>query len=170
MRRRGRQPSSPKGGTRRGLPSSICPSTKGLCLQCWEPGADRKPPSAARQVPEPPISWTDSSKAQSQELAWYRAQPSKISKILPGARGARLWGYPPLLQMGNPRLRRAKLLGQGLPASKEQTWDSNPGPPGTRVFNYSSQLTWSGYKPSGLQRVEGPFWRQEWATMPSPSP
>lgn len=50
----------------------------------------------------------------------------------------------PLLQMGKPRLRRAKLLGQDLPASKEQSWDSNSGPSGTSLqLQLSTHPVWS---------------------------
>lgn len=58
--------------------------------------------------------------------------------------------------MRKPRLTRAKLLGQDLPASKEQSWDSNPGPCGTTVFSYGSHLTLSeGWDPLGSRGERG---------------
>lgn len=66
------------------------------------------------------------------------------------------------MQMGKLRLRRAKLLGQGLPASKTQSWGPNPGPSVTRVFSHGSQLSCLEHGPSRPKRADGPFWRDKW--------
>jgi len=60
----------------------------------------------------------------------------------------------------------AKSLGQGLPASTEQSQDSDPSPPGTSIFSPCSQLA----LPLGSERWRRLFWRHKWATTPGPSP
>lgn len=68
------------------------------------------------------------------------------------------------MKMGKLRLRRAKLLGQGLPASKTQSWGSNPGPSATGVLSHGSQLSCRKHGPSRPKRGDGPFGRYKWTT------
>lgn len=70
------------------------------------------------------------------------------------------------MKMGKLRLRRAKLLGQGLPASKTQSWGSNPGPSATGVLSHGSQLSCRKHGPSRPKRGDGPFGRYKWTTRP----
>lgn len=49
------------------------------------------------------------------------------------------------------------MVGQDLPGSKEQSWDSNPGPSGTTVFRYGSHLTLPGGGTLWVQEGRGAF-------------